>query len=58
MTKSPEKHTETCSFCESQYKIQYDTEETSGFHKHCPFCGEEIDFEGNDFEVEFNDEPE
>ena len=29
-----------CEVCESQYKLVYDINETSGFRKFCCFCGE------------------
>lgn len=27
-----------CEVCESQYKLVYDLNETSGYPKFCPFC--------------------
>lgn len=30
-----------CTFCESQYKLSYDAEASSGKPKFCPFCASE-----------------
>lgn len=38
-----------CTFCESQYKLSYDPEDTSGFGKCCPFCGEEYTENQDDY---------
>jgi ubiquitin len=32
-----------CSSCDSQYKILYFEDETSGEMRYCPFCGEAAD---------------
>jgi hypothetical protein len=37
---SKEIETVICGVCESQYKIVYDPNETSGYRKFCSFCGE------------------
>jgi len=44
-----------CNYCESNYKLIFDLDETSGHPKFCPFCGEEnyddeddLDFEGDE----------
>lgn len=39
MTKEIEK--KTCHFCESNYKLIFDVEETTGQPRCCPFCGED-----------------
>lgn len=39
MSKEIEK--KTCPFCESNYKLIYNYEETSGSPRFCAFCGEE-----------------
>jgi hypothetical protein len=37
---SKEVESKICQFCESQYKLSYNPEETSGYPKYCSFCGE------------------
>jgi hypothetical protein len=37
-----------CSYCESEYKLMYDLDNTSGHPKFCPFCASDI----------FEEEPE
>lgn len=37
MTKEVEK--KICHFCESEYKLMYDLDNTNGHAKFCPFCG-------------------
>lgn len=32
----------TCDFCESEYKLMYDLDETNGHPKFCPFCGSDV----------------
>jgi hypothetical protein len=39
MSKEVEKR--TCPECESNYKLLYDLETTSGFPRFCPFCSAE-----------------
>jgi ribosome-associated toxin RatA of RatAB toxin-antitoxin module len=34
-----------CTVCESNYKLVYEIEETSGYSKFCPFCSSEINIE-------------
>lgn len=43
-----------CNFCESQYKLSYSLEDTSGFSKHCPFCGNEHNDEDYDLNEDDN----
>jgi uncharacterized Zn-finger protein len=31
-----------CTFCETDYKLSYNTDKASGYPKFCPFCSEEI----------------
>lgn len=31
-----------CKCCESDYKILYEQDDTSGRAKFCPFCGDEV----------------
>jgi len=31
-----------CRDCESEYKLMYDLENTSGHPKFCPFCASEV----------------
>jgi hypothetical protein len=31
-----------CSDCESEYKLMYDLDNTSGHPKFCPFCAAEV----------------
>jgi hypothetical protein len=38
MSKEVENH--LCDFCESEYKLLYNLDDTSGYSKYCPFCGE------------------
>lgn len=40
MSKEVEKI--VCSYCESEYKILYEPESTSGLPKFCSFCSEEL----------------
>jgi hypothetical protein len=49
MTKEVEKI--FCQYCESEYKILYESENTSGLPKFCCFCTEPIfgdDYDEND----------
>lgn len=39
---SKEVENKLCSFCESTYKLSYNLDDTSGYSKYCPFCGETI----------------
>lgn len=32
----------TCPNCESEYAVDYQTENTEGEPDYCPFCGEEM----------------
>lgn len=55
MNKQVEKH--VCPYCESEFKLLYDTVTTSGYSKFCPFCSEEIvDEEDNEDELESHDD--
>jgi hypothetical protein len=40
MSKEVEK--KHCHYCETSYRLIYHTEETFGNPKFCPFCGEEV----------------
>jgi hypothetical protein len=40
-----DKHDVTCQICESGFRLIYDTDETSGMHKFCPFCAEPLEFD-------------
>jgi uncharacterized Zn-finger protein len=31
-----------CSYCESDYKLMYDLDNTSGHPKFCPFCASDV----------------
>lgn len=39
---SKEINKKMCFSCESSYKLVFDLDETSGFPKFCPFCGDEV----------------
>jgi hypothetical protein len=41
-----------CDYCESEYKIMYDLNETNGRTKFCPFCGSDV------FDNEMSEEDE
>lgn len=41
-----------CKFCESEYKVLYNYEETQGNPRFCSFCGEEC---FDDEEVDFDE---
>ena len=43
-----------CKYCESDYKLIFDLDDTSGHPNFCPFCGEE-NYDDSD-ELDFNDE--
>ena len=30
-----------CEYCESEYRLTYSLDKSSGFPKFCPFCGSE-----------------
>jgi hypothetical protein len=45
----------TCEECESDFKLIYDTTETSGFPKFCPYCGSDLE---TDEEDEFRQDDE
>ena len=49
---SKEVEDKVCAFCESQYKLSYVLEETSGFSKYCPFCSTEY----QEFDIDKEDE--
>lgn len=49
---SKEIENKVCRFCESQYKLSYDAEETSGYSKYCPFCSEMFNDDDDDDEDE------
>ena len=36
---SKEVQKKICTFCESEYKLSYNLDNTSGHPKFCPFCG-------------------
>lgn len=55
---SKEIENRTCDCCESRYKLVYDLNETSGFAKHCPFCGEIISPNEEDEDLEYEDDNE
>lgn len=38
---SKELEIKTCQACDSEYKLVYHLDKTSGYPKFCPFCGEE-----------------
>lgn len=40
MSKEVEK--KICTYCESDYKLMYDLDTTSGHPKFCPFCASEV----------------
>lgn len=42
-----------CRDCESEYKLMYDLDDTSGHPKFCPFCASEV---YNDDEEDSEDE--
>lgn len=44
-----------CDFCESEYKLMYNLDETSGSPKFCPFCGSDV-FEDEDTVLDDDDE--
>ena len=48
---SKEIENKECNFCESNYKLSFDLNDTSGHPKFCPFCGEEA-YDDEDFEDE------
>ena len=52
MSKEVEKR--ICSYCESDYKLMYDLDNTSGHPKFCPFCASDVYEE----QVESEDEDE
>lgn len=57
MTKEIEN--KICVYCDSQYRLIYNLEETSGYAKVCPFCGSELDEEdkeNDDTEKNRNDD--
>lgn len=31
-----------CEFCESEYKLMYNLDDTNGHPKFCPFCGSDV----------------
>jgi hypothetical protein len=31
-----------CNYCESEYKLMYDLDATSGHPKFCPFCASDV----------------
>ena len=44
----------TCDNCDSMYTVTFKEEDTTGYPEYCPFCGESIvededDYEPNDF---------
>jgi len=49
---SKEVHTKLCLECESEYKLMFDLNGTSGHPKFCPFCAAEI------YEIDDDDEEE
>lgn len=45
-----------CEVCESEYKLVYDPNSTSGYAKHCPFCGEVYSEASPEDDLEYDDE--
>jgi len=41
------KHVEKifCDSCESSFKIMYNEDDVYGYHKFCPYCGSELNFD-------------
>lgn len=46
-----------CSACSSEFAIQYDEMKTETDPSYCPFCGEYLILEQEDFDNEDDDEP-
>ncbi len=44
----------TCDFCESDYKLMYDLDDTNGHPKFCPFCGTDV-VEDDEDESDYDD---
>lgn len=44
--KTTEKH--FCNDCESEFKIVFELENTSGYPKFCPFCNSELEDEDDE----------
>ena len=45
-----------CQCCESEYKILYQPENTSGLPKFCTFCGDEVFNQDSNIDEEEDDE--
>ena len=43
MSKEVEK--KICNYCESEYKLMYNLDDTSGYAKFCPFCASDVNEE-------------
>lgn len=49
-----EKEDKICVDCESKFRLMYRLDETSGYPKFCPFCGDTLS-EDTQEEVEFEE---
>lgn len=52
---SKELEIKTCRSCDSEYKLVYNLDKTSGYPKFCPFCGDE-GYDEDEYEDEFEEE--
>lgn len=43
-----------CKYCESDFKLTYETDNVTSLHKFCPFCGEESLAEEDDQEIDMS----
>jgi uncharacterized Zn finger protein (UPF0148 family) len=48
----------SCPNCESQYGIEFSINNVSGDPDYCPFCGDEIPEEDNDYSEDDEEEQE
>jgi RNA polymerase subunit RPABC4/transcription elongation factor Spt4 len=51
-----------CRYCESSFKLTYDTDEVTSLPKFCPMCAsesiaEEMEDQEVDFNPDYNDDP-